>query len=65
MELLASGERIDYLLKNRVIDVEEFIDTVGRGPAVAPSSTPCSSRSSWGLAGPGQRSTRRPHHPRA
>jgi DNA-binding NarL/FixJ family response regulator len=30
MELLASGHRIGYLLKSRVIDVEEFIDTLGR-----------------------------------
>ncbi len=30
MELLASGRRIGYLLKTRVTDVEEFIDTLGR-----------------------------------
>jgi DNA-binding NarL/FixJ family response regulator len=30
MELLASGERIGYLLKNRVTDVEEFVDTLER-----------------------------------
>jgi DNA-binding NarL/FixJ family response regulator len=30
MELLASGERIGYLLKSRVTDIEEFIETVGR-----------------------------------
>ncbi|GAA0928954.1 response regulator transcription factor [Kribbella koreensis] len=30
MELLATGQRIGYLLKSRVTDVEEFIDTVGR-----------------------------------
>jgi DNA-binding NarL/FixJ family response regulator len=30
MELLASGHRVGYLLKSRVIDVEEFIDTLGR-----------------------------------
>jgi DNA-binding NarL/FixJ family response regulator len=30
MELLASGRGIGYLLKSRVIDVEEFIDTIGR-----------------------------------
>jgi serine/threonine-protein kinase PknK len=29
-ELLASGERTGYLLKSRVTDVEEFIDTLGR-----------------------------------
>jgi Response regulator containing a CheY-like receiver domain and an HTH DNA-binding domain len=30
MELLASGRGIGYLLKSRVIDVEEFIDTIER-----------------------------------
>jgi DNA-binding NarL/FixJ family response regulator len=30
MELLASGERIGYLLKSRVTDVAQFIETVGR-----------------------------------
>jgi serine/threonine-protein kinase PknK len=30
MELLASGEGIGYLLKSRVSDVEEFLETVGR-----------------------------------
>jgi DNA-binding NarL/FixJ family response regulator len=30
MELLASGERIGYLLKSRVTDVDEFINTVER-----------------------------------
>jgi DNA-binding NarL/FixJ family response regulator len=30
MELLAGGERLGYLLKSRVTDVAEFIDTVGR-----------------------------------
>jgi DNA-binding NarL/FixJ family response regulator len=30
MELLASGERIGYLLKSRVTDVDEFIETVKR-----------------------------------
>jgi DNA-binding NarL/FixJ family response regulator len=30
MELLASGERIGYLLKNRVTDVEEFVETLER-----------------------------------
>ena len=29
-DLLASGERTGYLLKSRVSDVDEFIDTVGR-----------------------------------
>jgi serine/threonine-protein kinase PknK len=30
MELLASGRRIGYLLKSRVSDVDEFLDTLGR-----------------------------------
>jgi serine/threonine-protein kinase PknK len=30
MELLASGRRIGYLLKSRVVDVGEFLDTLGR-----------------------------------
>jgi serine/threonine-protein kinase PknK len=30
MELLAEGSRIGYLLKSRVTDVEEFVDTLGR-----------------------------------
>ena len=30
MELLAGGERIGYLLKSRVTDVDEFIETIGR-----------------------------------
>jgi DNA-binding NarL/FixJ family response regulator len=30
MELLASGRRVGYLLKSRVTDVEEFIDTLER-----------------------------------
>src|ERR1700712_2701029 len=30
MELLAGGERLGYLLKSRVTDVAEFIDTVRR-----------------------------------
>ena len=30
MELLAGGERTGYLLKSRVTDVTEFIETVGR-----------------------------------
>ena len=30
MELLASGQRIGYLLKSRVTNVNEFIDTLGR-----------------------------------
>jgi DNA-binding NarL/FixJ family response regulator len=30
MELLASGERVGYLLKSRVTDVEGFIETVER-----------------------------------
>jgi len=30
MELLATGERIGYLLKSRVTDVDEFIETLER-----------------------------------
>lgn len=30
MDLLASGERTGYLLKSRVTDVDEFVETVGR-----------------------------------
>jgi len=30
MELLASGQGVGYLLKSRVTDVEEFLDTLGR-----------------------------------
>ena len=30
MELLAGGTRIGYLLKSRVTDVDEFVDTLGR-----------------------------------
>ena len=30
LELLATGERIGYLLKSRVTDVEDFIETIGR-----------------------------------
>ena len=41
MELLAGGERLGYLLKSRVTDVAEFIETVGRitaGASVVDSS---------------------------
>ena len=41
MELLAGGERVGYLLKSRVTDVAEFIETVQRitagGSVVDPS----------------------------
>ena len=30
MELLATGQRIGYLLKSRVTDVQEFLETLGR-----------------------------------
>jgi DNA-binding NarL/FixJ family response regulator len=30
MQLLSGGQRVGYLLKSRVTDVEEFIDTLGR-----------------------------------
>ena len=32
MELLAGGQGLGYLLKSRVTDVGEFIETVGRSP---------------------------------
>jgi DNA-binding NarL/FixJ family response regulator len=41
MELLSGGERLGYLLKSRVTDVAEFIETVGRitaGASVVDSS---------------------------
>ena len=41
MELLAGGERVGYLLKNRVTDVAEFVDTLERvmrgGSVIDPS----------------------------
>jgi DNA-binding NarL/FixJ family response regulator len=41
MDLLASGERSGYLLKSRVTDVDEFLDTLDRilkgGSAVDPA----------------------------
>ena len=41
MDLLASSERVGYLLKSRVVDVEDFIDTLDRvrkgGSVVDPS----------------------------
>jgi DNA-binding NarL/FixJ family response regulator len=41
MDLLASGERSGYLLKSRVTDVDEFVETLGRvvkgGSAVDPA----------------------------
>jgi DNA-binding NarL/FixJ family response regulator len=41
MDLLASGQRSGYLLKSRVTDVEEFVDTLKRvergGSAVDPA----------------------------
>jgi DNA-binding NarL/FixJ family response regulator len=30
MQLLSGGHRVGYLLKSRVTDVEEFVDTIGR-----------------------------------
>jgi DNA-binding NarL/FixJ family response regulator len=30
MELLAGGDRVGYLLKSRITDIEEFVTTVGR-----------------------------------
>ena len=40
MELLASGHSIGYLLKSRVTDVADFIDTLQRIAKGARSSTP-------------------------
>src|SRR6202020_3244110 len=40
MELLAGGERLGYLLKSRVTDVAEFIETVGRITAGASGGDP-------------------------
>jgi DNA-binding NarL/FixJ family response regulator len=37
--LLASGQRIGYLLKSRVTDVAEFVDDLRRLPTAARSST--------------------------
>jgi DNA-binding NarL/FixJ family response regulator len=41
MELLAGGQRVGYLLKNRVTDVDDFVETLGRiargGSVVDPS----------------------------
>jgi DNA-binding NarL/FixJ family response regulator len=41
MDLLASGQRSGYLLKSRITDVDEFIETLGRivrgGAAVDPA----------------------------
>src|SRR5260370_26425737 len=41
MDLLASGERLGYLLKSRVTDVAEFIKTVERITAGASVVDPC------------------------
>ena len=41
IDLLAGGERTGYLLKSRITDVAEFIDTVGRitaGAVIRPTS---------------------------
>src|SRR6202023_2868158 len=40
MELLAGGERLGYLLKSRVTDIAEFLDTVGRSSAGASGGDP-------------------------
>ena len=39
MELLAGGERTGYLLKSRITDVTEFIETVGGSPRAPRWST--------------------------
>ena len=47
-ELLADNTRaLGYLLKDRIADVAEFLDTVRAPAAVAPRSTPRSSPSCW------------------
>ena len=56
MELLASGQRSGYLLKSRVTDVDEFIETLERIAREARSSIPRSSRSSSRRAGSTTRS---------
>ena len=48
MKLLASGRKIGYLLKSRVIDVADFVDSLERIARGARSSTPPSS-TSWYL----------------
>ena len=48
MGLLATGRAVGYLLKNRVIDMAEFVDTVDRIAKGGRSSIPCWCRSwSW------------------
>jgi len=40
LELLTLGaDRIGYLLKSRVVDLDEFLDSVHRGSPVGPAST--------------------------
>jgi len=51
MDLLASGERLGYLLKSRVTDLAEFIDTVKRITAGASVSTRPWCRNSSGPSG--------------
>ena len=61
MELLASGRGIGYLLKTRVTDVAEFLDTLGRiakggsviDPAWSPSwSPPATTPTPWPPSAP-------------
>lgn len=61
MELLARGRRTGYLLKSRVTDVDEFIETLERVAKAARSSTRPSSGSSSTRAA---RTTRWPSSPR-
>ena len=61
MELLATGERLGYLLKSRVTDVAEFIDTVRRISAAPASSTPRWCKSWCAPEGGAIRSTRSRH----
>ena len=58
MELLAAGEQIRYALKSRVVDVDDFIQTIDR-VAGRLSSTRASSRSRRGAST--ERPARCPH----
>jgi serine/threonine-protein kinase PknK len=57
-ELLASGDRLGYLLKSRVGDVTEFAGIVNRVVRGGSAIDPASSRSWSGRGGPTIRSRR-------
>ena len=44
MELLATGDRVGYLLKSRVTGVDDFVETSDASPAAARSWIPASYR---------------------